>query len=242
MKISKYLKVILIIVLIFLIYIFLEKTRIISFLKESNNSYYVILLAKQHVYMVIVSMFLTILLGLSIGIFFTRKTLKKFSPLIIYIASLGQAIPVLAILAFIMVLYGIGFMCAVFALIICSIMPIIRNTIVGINNVNPTIINAAEGLGLSNTKILFEIELPNSLPIIITGIRTALIINISTASLGSLIGAGGFGELIFAGIHLMDTARLLIGGILATSLALLADYISIKCYNFIAPKGIRHSD
>lgn len=231
-------KIFLLFITIVIFSFILVKFKILAFLLEPTNIYYILILTKQHILMVAISMLFATILGLIFGIIVTMNIFRKLSHYIIYVVNLGQAIPVLAILALSMVYLGIGFKCAVFALIVSSILPIARNTIAGINNIDPNTINAARGIGLSNLRILFEIELPLSSPIILTGIRTALIINVSTASLGSLIGAGGFGELIFAGIYLMDTARLITGGILATSLAIAADYISLKCFNILIPKGV----
>jgi osmoprotectant transport system permease protein len=225
------------VIVILIIFMFL-KFKIFAFLIEPTNVYYIIILAKQHILMVFFSMIFATVLGIAFGIVVTRNIIRSFTFFTMYIINLGQAIPVLAILALSMVYFGIGFKCAVFALTICSILPITSNTIAGINNIDSVIIDAAKGIGLSNYKILREIELPLSSPVMLTGIRTALIINVATASLGSLIGAGGFGELVFAGIYLMDPARLITGGLLTTSLALGVDYISVKCFKLLIPKGI----
>lgn len=237
MKSYNIFKILLFVIVILIIFIFL-KFKIFSFLLEPTNVYYILLLAKQHILMVFISIFLAIIFGISFGVIVTRNITRSFMFFIMYIINLGQAIPVLAILALSMVYFGIGFKCAVFALTICSLLPIASNTIAGINNIDSVIIDAARGIGLSNYKILREIELPLSSPVILTGIRTALIINVATASLGSLIGAGGFGELIFAGIYLMDPARLIIGGLFTTFLALGVDYISVKCFKLFIPEGI----
>jgi len=136
---------------------------------------------------------------------------------------------------------GIGFKPAVFALYIYSILPIARNTLAGILSVPPEIKDAAKGTGLSDMRILFEIEIPYSMSVIITGFRVALVINIGTAALGYLIGAGGLGELIFTGISLMDTKMLLAGAIPTTLLALFADFICELVSFILVPKGLRSS-
>ncbi|MDY6820552.1 MAG: ABC transporter permease [Deferribacterota bacterium] len=219
--------------------IFIERIGIVSFFEKPVNRYYVYTLIIQHINMVLISMLIATIIGLLVGIVFTRGRFKKYAFIALYIVGLGQSIPVLAFLAFSLLLVGIGFKSAIVALIVCSIIPIARNTLAGINSVDPSIVDAAKGMGLSSNRILFEIELPLSAGIIITGVRVALIINISTASLASLIGAGGLGELIFAGIALMDSTRLISGATITALLALTADFLCSYFYEILIPEGVK---
>jgi osmoprotectant transport system permease protein len=136
---------------------------------------------------------------------------------------------------------GIGMKPAIFALTIYSILPIARNTLAGIISVPPALLDAAKGMGMPPRTILWEVELPNALRVIITGFRIALIINIGTAALAFLIGAGGLGDLIFTGISLMEPDRLLAGAIPVTLLALLADFLCDLGESFLVPRGLRLS-
>ena len=192
--------------------------------------------------MVIVSMSIAVLIGLFTGILFTRPGLKKYSGIVMYIVGLGQTIPSLAVLAIAMSFTGIGFKGAVFALSIYSVLPIARNTLAGISSVPSWIIDAARGIGMPRHKILFQIELPNAMNVILTGFRVALIINIGTAALAFLVGAGGLGDHIFTGISLMRMDKLLAGAIPITLLALFADYLCELLGLIIIPKGLRLND
>ena len=159
-----------------------------------------------------------------------------------YGVGLGQTIPSLAVLALVMSFLGIGARPAIFALFIYSTLPIARNTLAGILAVSPSIIDAARGIGMNPARILWQVELPNALNVILTGVRVALVINIGTAALGYLIGAGGLGDLIFTGINLMQTDKLLAGALPVVLIALIADYL-VELFSIVMiPKGIRMAE
>ncbi len=190
----------------------------------SGNIKVVAYLLSQHLFMVFISMFIATITGFSIGVILSRTSYKKFKHVVMYIVGLGQTIPSLAVLALTMSVLGIGMRPAIFALTIYTILPIARNTLSGLNSVSSDLIDAARGLGIPPLRILWEIEIPNSLTIIMAGIRTALVINIGTAALGSLVGAGGLGEQIFTGITFLDPWIMLSGALPTAILALLGDY------------------
>ena len=219
--------------------VLIERSGLIKYLSDPFEMHYTINLILQHINMVLVSMALATVIGLTVGILFTRPGLKKYSGFVMYIVGLGQTIPSLAIIAIAMSFIGIGFKAAVFALCIYSILPIARNTLAGISSVPSWIIDAARGIGMPKYRILFQIEIPNAMKVILTGFRVALIINISTAALAFLIGAGGLGDDIFTGIALMRMDKLLAGAIPTTLLALFGDYLCELLGLFIIPKGLR---
>jgi len=225
--------------LIFFMGISAERVGLIEYYSDPWEQEYVFFLIRQHLYLVSVSMAMAIVTGLTVGIVVTRKSFKKYSGLFMYIVGLGQTIPSLAVLALVMSFLGIGSKPAIFALFIYSTLPIARNTLAGILSVSPSIIDAAKGIGMSPRRILMEVELPNALNVILIGIRVALVINIGTAALGYLIGAGGLGDLIFTGINLMQTDKLLAGVLPVILLALIGDYLLELLGIVIVPKGIR---
>ena len=218
-----------------------QKIGLIAYVTDPYEYPYILALLWQHLYLVAISMFLATALGLGIGIILTRRRFKKYAGVCMYIVSLGQTIPSLAVIALAMSFLGIGMKPAIFALTIYSILPIARNTLAGIISVPPALLDAAKGMGMPPRTILWEVELPNALMVIITGFRIALIINIGTAALAFLIGAGGLGDLIFTGISLMEPDRLLAGAIPVTLLALLADFLCDLGESFLVPRGLRLS-
>lgn len=179
----------------------------------------------EHIRLIIVSTLLAIAVGVPAGILITRQGFRDFSGLILGVANIGQSVPSIAILAIFMGILGLGFKTAVFALWLYALLPIVRNTAIGIEEVDPNIIEAATGMGMTNRQILLQIELPLSFPVMFAGIRTAAVINVGTAALGAFIGAGGLGTFIIAGIPLMRDSLILVGAILTAVMAILVDWI-----------------
>ncbi|WP_233275816.1 ABC transporter permease [Salibacterium aidingense] len=196
-------------------------------------------LLSQHLTLVGVSAGLAILTSVPLGIIVTRKSLRKSEWLAVNVANLGQTIPSIAVLAIAMGFLGIGLQAAIVALYIYSLLPILQNTIAGIDSVNRGVIDSARGMGFTPAQILFKIELPNAAASILAGIRTAIIINIGTAALAYLIGGGGFGVWIFTGIQLFDNTYLLSGAIPVTLLAVLVDFLFRALQRILVPKGLQ---
>jgi osmoprotectant transport system permease protein len=217
----------------------LERTGMLEYLSDPYELGYTIALVKQHMGLVGISMAMATALGLAVGIVFTRPKFERYSGPVMYTVGLGQTIPSLAVIALAMSVLGIGFKAAVFALFLYSMLPIARNTMAGIKAIPAWMIDTARGMGMSNMRMLFQIEIPNAMDVILTGFRVALVINIGTAALAFLIGAGGLGEHIFIGIDLMRTDKLLAGAIPTILLALLADYLCEVLGFWIIPKGLR---
>lgn len=177
----------------------------------------------QHLGLTFLSLLLAIIVGLPLGIFIARK--RKLSGPILGIAGILQTIPSIALLGFMIPAFGIGATPAIVALLIYALLPIIRNTYTGITGVNLSIIEAAKAMGMNRKQLLFKVELPLAMPVIIAGIRTAAVINVGVATLASFVAAGGLGEFIFGGISLNNTNMILAGAIPAALLAVLLDKI-----------------
>jgi osmoprotectant transport system permease protein len=217
----------------------LERVGMMDYLSDPYEVTYTIKLVKQHMELVGMSMAMATAFGLAVGIIFTRPKFERYSGPVMYMVGLGQTIPSLAVIALAMSVLGIGLKAAVFALFIYSMLPIARNTMAGIKAIPAWMIDAARGMGMSNMRILFQVEIPNAMDVILTGFRVALIINIGTAALAFLIGSGGLGEHIFIGIDLMRMDKLLAGAIPTILLALFADYLCEVLRFCIIPKGLR---
>lgn len=216
-----------------------QQVGLVDYLSVSGNYSYINNLLGEHLYLVAVSMSLATVTGITIGIVLTRKRFRKYTGVVMYVVGLGQTIPSLAVLALMMSLLGIGSNTAIFALFVYSVLPIARNTLAGISAVPPEMIDAAKGMGMPGWRILLEVEIPNSMQVILTGFRVALVINIGTAALSYLVGAGGLGDLIFTGISLMKTQVLLAGAIPTTLLALFADYLCEILTLLLVSRGLR---
>lgn len=196
-------------------------------------------LLQQHLMIVLVSGLGAIIVAIPLGILLTRPKFRKGQWLFVNIANLGQTIPSLAILALAMGFLGIGIKPAIIALFLFSVLPILQNTIAGLDAVDKQTIDAAKGMGYTLTQILWKIELPQAALFIFAGIRTALVINVGTAALAYLIGGGGLGVWVFTGIQLFDNSFLLSGAIPITILAIVLDYVCKGLEFLMVPKGLR---
>jgi osmoprotectant transport system permease protein len=190
-----------------------------------------------HMQLVLLSMLFAIIVGIALGIMITR--VKPLKGITLGAAGILQTIPSLAMLGFMIPLFGIGMKTAVVALFLYSLLPIIRNTYTGITDVDQSIVEAARGMGMKSWQILFRVQLPLALSVIMAGIRTAAVINVGTATLAAFIGAGGLGEFIFLGIQRNIEALTLLGAIPAAILALVLDYLLGLLERLTTPKGLK---
>jgi len=198
----------------------------------------IVYLGREHVALVAVSGSLAILVGVPIGIVFTRPRLRRYGGGALQVLNIGATIPTLALLALSMSVLGIGNVPAIVGLFVVSLLPIVSNTLAGIRAVPRHLIEAATGMGMTPHQILWQVELPNALFVIYAGIRTALAINVGTAPLAFLIGGGGLGELIFTGIALDEFATMLAGAIPTALLAILVDFIVGQLQLWTIPRGV----
>jgi osmoprotectant transport system permease protein len=183
------------------------------------------LLAKslQHLYLTFTALIFAIIAAVPLGVFLYWN--PRAANVVLYIAGLLQTIPSIALLAIMIPLFGIGALPAIVALFLYAILPILRNTVNGLRNVDPLLKEIAASLGMSRMQALKNVEGPLSLPSILTGIRVAAVINVGTATLAAFIGAGGLGEYIVTGLALNNTSMIFTGAIPAAVLALLIELI-----------------
>jgi osmoprotectant transport system permease protein len=181
-------------------------------------------LTGEHILLVAISSACAVLIGVGLGIAGTRR--PRLRQISLTIASILQTIPSLALFGFLLpvpLIGGIGQHTAIICLILYSLLPILRNTIVGITTVDAPVREAAVAMGMTDAQLLRMVELPLAAPTIIAGIRIAVVTNIGTAVIAAVIGGGGLGVLIFRGVASVDTLQILAGAIPAAALALIAD-------------------
>lgn len=198
----------------------------------------VLYLARQHMTLAAISGALAIAIGVPLGILITRGRYRALAAILAQIVNLGSTIPTLAILALAMTFLGLGAPSAIFGLTALTLLPIVLNTVAGLNAVPRHLIEAARGMGMTPLQILLQVELPNALYVILAGIRTALAIDVGTVPLAFLIGGGGLGELIFTGIDLMEPGMLLAGAIPTALLAVLVDFAVGQGQYWLVPRGV----
>ena len=192
----------------------------------------------EHINVTFWSTLLVVSIAIPLGIFITRPNFKRFAPPILGLANAGQAAPAFGLLILFAGFFGTGTTTAIIALLVVALLPVLRNTMVGLQQVDQAVIEAGRGMGLSKLQALTRIELPLAVPIILAGVRIALVINVGTAALVGLIGAGGIGEAIISALQLRrDTAAFIAAGMVA-ALALLIDFVAALAERYLRPKGI----
>lgn len=192
----------------------------------------------QHINMTFWSTLLVVIVAVPLGIFITRPRFKRYASPILAFANSGQAIPAFGLLVLFAGWLGTGQTTAIWAFTVFALLPVLRNTMVGLQQVDQAIIEAGRGMGLSKWQALTRIELPLAVPVILAGVRTALVINVGMATLGFLIGAGGLGVPISAGLQLRRDAAVFIAGGMVAALALLVDFVAALAERYLRPKGI----
>jgi osmoprotectant transport system permease protein len=191
-----------------------------------DNPDRVLELTQQHVQLVVVSILAAMLVGIPLGILVTR--LRWLEGLVVGATGVLYTLPSLALFAILIPYTGLGRTTVIVALILYSLLAIVRNTVAGINGVPPATIDAARGMGMTGMQRLTMVELPLALPVILAGVRLATVAAVGIATVGALLGAGGLGRLIFDGIRSISTPRgvdrVVAGALVASALALLADW------------------
>lgn len=187
-----------------------------------KNWFYLVELTVSHLSMVALGVLFALIIGVLLGIISTSN--KRVASIVLSIANIIQVFPSLALLALLMLLFGLGFKTVVVGLFLYSLLPIIRNTYVGLNEVDNSLIEAGKGMGMTNLQILFQVKIPMSIPFVLAGIRIATVIAIGVATLAPFIGGEGLGREIVAGINLRDSNKIYAGAIIAACLAVIIDF------------------
>src|SRR5436309_10784107 len=183
-------------------------------------------LTAEHLELVLIAMLIAIGISIPTGVWLTRRV--SLSRWVVGFANILQTIPSLALFGFLIpvpFIGGIGKRTAIVALVLYALLPILRNTYVGLTGIDPAVLEAAEAMGMTRAQILFRVRFPLALAVILAGIRTATIITIGVATIAAAIGAGGLGTFIFRGVALVSDSLILAGAIPAALLALLADFL-----------------
>ncbi|WP_204355787.1 MULTISPECIES: ABC transporter permease [Marinobacter] len=195
----------------------------------------------EHIALVFVAVGLATVTGVPIGIAITKN--ERIARYVLYVASIIVTIPSIALFGIMipvlsMIGHGIGYVPAVIAVLLYSQLPIIRNTYTAINNVDPALREAARGIGMSGNQRLRMVEIPLAVPVIMAGVRTAVVLNIGVMAIAAYIGAGGLGTFISRGISQSDPRQLIVGAVAVSLLAIIADYGLLAIQKRLTPKGM----
>lgn len=196
--------------------------ELMSYLSE--NSSYIINQFSTHVYISVVGVVVTFLIGFPIGIFLSDN--KKAATIVIGIINVIQTIPSIGMLTILLILMGLGKNTVIATVVLYSLLPIVNNTYVGLNNIDPVYIDSARGVGMSRFQILYMIKIPLAMPVILAGVRNALVISVGITTIGSFVGAGGLGDIILRGINITNGEPIIfVGAILCALIAVVMNWL-----------------
>lgn len=193
---------------------------------------------QQQIYLALWSTALVIVIAVPLGILVTREGAPRLKSNMVTLLGLGQAIPAYGLIVLFFVAFGQGSVTVILALASFALLPVLRNTIVGLEQVDQAVIEAGKGMGLSAPQRLRQIELPLAVPVIMAGIRTATVINVGMATLAYLIGGGALGETIAAGLKNGRPTAIFVGAVLVALIALALDFLGGLAQRYLKPKGL----
>ncbi|MGB3635525.1 MAG: ABC transporter permease [Rubrobacteraceae bacterium] len=220
------------------LYLWVSGLELDSIEQRTLNQEYIVQRVLQHLEISAYATVIVVALAVTTGVILTRPFMSSVSEYIVSVASIGQAIPSIGVIVIMAMVIAFNFRIAVIALIIYAFLPVLRNTMVGIRQVDSSVIEAGRGMGMTKMSVLFRIEMPLAIPIMLAGIRTALIIVVGTTTLATFIDAGGMGDIINSGIKLSRNSILVTGAVLTGVLALTIDYIAGIVEDVLRPKGL----
>ncbi len=207
----------------------------ISFVIDRKDE--ILKLFMQHIQLTVLSILIAVLIAVPLAILIVRY--RKLSVPVIGFANVVQSVPSLALLGFLIPVLGIGSKPSIVMVVMYSLLPIVKNTFTGLTNINPALVEAADGMGLTNTQVLLKVRFPLAMPIIMSGIRISSVTAVGLMTIAAFIGAGGLGYLVFSGVQTVNNNMILAGAIPACLLAIFLDFIIGKVENIVVPEGIK---
>lgn len=220
-------------------FLYVQNRELDTIEARALNARTILTALQGHVALTAVSTLVTLLISVPLGVLLTRPFTRVIRPYIIGVLTVLQAVPTIAILVLLAVAFlFLGFQAAIVGLVLYAIIPVLLNTMVGLEQVDENVLEAGSGMGFSRWQVLRKLELPLAVPVILAGVRTALVINVGTATLVTYINAGGLGDIIVAGLSTNRVLVQLVGAALTAVLALLVDYIAGIAEDLLRPKGL----
>ncbi|MCI2802613.1 ABC transporter permease [Staphylococcus pettenkoferi] len=204
-----------------------------------NNGQELFKKALEHLEISVIALLIAIIVAVPIGIMLSR--MKRTSNVVLTIAGVLQTIPTLAVLAIMIPIFGVGKMAAIIALFIYVLLPILNNTVLGVQQIDSNLKDAAKSMGMTRLQMMKDIELPLALPLILSGVRLSAVYVISWATLASYVGAGGLGDFVFNGLNLYNANMIIAAAIAVTILALIVDFVLSRIEKWAVPKGLKVS-
>ncbi|WP_306455221.1 ABC transporter permease [Leucobacter celer] len=219
-------------------YLWIASLELDSIEQRTLNSAYITARIGEHLTLSVVAAVLVAVLAIPAGIAVSRSKSRIFTGIVIGLANIGQATPAIGVVILLAILWQTGFATALVALVVYSFLPVLRNTITGIAQVDPNVRESAKGMGMTSGQVLRRIELPLASPVILAGLRTALVFAVGVATVATFINAGGLGDMIVNGLKLQRYPVLIVGAVLVASIAVLIDWAAGLVEEAVRPRGL----
>ncbi|GAB3977898.1 ABC transporter permease [Actinoallomurus acanthiterrae] len=220
------------------LYLWVSGQRLDSIERRTLNSDYITARVVEHLRLTGLAVLLVVVIAIPLGVLLSRPAARWLSPVVLGVANLGQATPAIGLLVLLTIKFGVGFRIALIGLVAYAVLPVLRNTMVGVQQVDRALVEAARGMGMTRIQVLSRVELKLAIPVILAGLRTSLVMAVGVATLATFVNAGGLGDIIVNGIKLNRTPVLLTGSVLTACIALFIDWLGGLAEDALRPKGV----
>lgn len=218
--------------------LWLSTLELDSIEQRTLNWEYIGLRTLEHLNLTIVASVLVAVLAIPTGIALSRTRSRFARGFVLGLANIGQATPAVGVIILLAIIWQTGYTTALVALVVYSFLPVLRNTMIGLEQIDPFVVESARGMGMTSRQVLRRIELPLAVPVILAGLRTSLVFAVGVATIATFINAGGLGDMIVNGLKLQRFPVLLTGAVLVASIALLIDWVASVVEDVLRPRGV----
>ncbi|WP_354527989.1 ABC transporter permease [Nakamurella sp. UYEF19] len=227
-----------IIAILVVLWLWVHSRTLDSIEQRTLNPQFITDAVLSHLKITVIATVLILVIAIPLGVILSRPSTRWIAPLFLGIANLGQAFPAIALLVLLTMWLDIGLTPAIIAFVAYGVLPVLRNTIVGLQQIDKGLIEAAKGMGFTPARILFRVELPLAVPTMLAGVRTTLVLTVGVATLATFVSAGGLGDIIVAGLKLNRLPVEVTGAVLAVCMALAVDWLARIAEDVLRPKGL----
>ncbi|WP_378148738.1 ABC transporter permease [Cnuibacter sp. UC19_7] len=227
-----------VVVVLGLLLLWLSSLQLDSIEQRTLNWDYIALRVSEHLSLTVAASALVAVLAIPAGILLSRTRSRVLRGTILGIANIGQATPAVGVVILLAIVWQTGYTTALVALVIYAFLPVLRNTMIGLQQVDANVTESARGMGMTGGQVLWRIELPLAVPVILAGLRTSLVFCVGVATIATFINAGGLGDMIVNGLKLQRFPVLVTGAVLVACIALLIDWLAAVAEDLLRPRGI----
>jgi osmoprotectant transport system permease protein len=229
---------VILVVALVVLYVWVHGQRLDSIEQRTLNRSYLVHAVRQQLEIALEASGIILLIAIPLGVALSRRQARFAAPLFLAAANVGQAFPAIGLLVILTLKFGIGLKVALICFAAYGTLPVLRNTIVGLQQIDPTLTEAARGIGMSPWRVLYRVELPLAVPVLLAGVRTTLVLTVGVATLATFVNAGGLGDIIVNGLKLNRLPVEVTGAVLAMCVAFFVDWAARIAEDVLRPRGL----